>query len=842
MLAETLHSCAGVRFRRSWSCRESGLSPGFQRRDHMPDNRPRGRKKNITGEGKGVHRRGQGTGKGQSGTGSYLSEHSQGKIGSGGSGRPENSGPDRSGSRSMGILPIIIALLVAVVGGGGSLSGLLGGGGSGGSGGSSGGGASSYISSINGGSVSSGWADTANVGQLNRNVAEGAREKYTTIKGNGADTITIMVYMCGTDLESRSGMATADLTEMQNATISNKINLIVYTGGCARWKNNVVSSKVNQIYQIQSGQVKLLSKNEGNQPMTQPSNLTGFINYCKKNFPANRNNLIFWDHGGGSLTGYGYDEKNPRSGSMTLAGINTALKAANMKFDFIGFDACLMATVENAQMLSRYADYMLASEETEPGVGWYYTDWLTKLSANTSMPTLEIGKNIIDDFVNVCAKRCPGQQTTLSIVDLAELEQTLPARFKAFSSDTTNMIRNKEYKTVSGARSGSREFARSSAIDQIDLVHFTKLLGTKEGKDLADALLSSVKYNRTSSNMTNAYGISVYFPYQKASKVDSAAKTYQEIGLDAEYTQCIREFAGLEVSGQIAGGGTMPPTISLGDLLGQGGSIQSSSEIMDILGMFMSGAGGRSIDGLDQSNTEFMEERGMTEEETAAYIANNQFDQSGLLWKETDNGYVIKMSKDQWSLVQGLNVSKYIDDGTGYVDLGLDVVDLDGDFDENGNLWGKSDNTWVSINDQPVAYYHTDTVDDGENYSIKGYVPARLNGEDVKLILIWDNDHEDGYIAGAAPDYAEKVTETEARGLIELKKGDTLEFYCEYYTYDGEYQDQYLLGDPMKVTDQMTISDTIIGDAEDVRAVYRFTDIYNQHYWTEKVPEIRDAR
>ncbi len=32
--------------------------------------------------------------------------------------------------------------------------------------------------------------------------------------GGGKDTVTIMVYMCGTDLESRSGMGTADLQEM----------------------------------------------------------------------------------------------------------------------------------------------------------------------------------------------------------------------------------------------------------------------------------------------------------------------------------------------------------------------------------------------------------------------------------------------------------------------------------------------------------------------------------------------------------------------------------------------------------------------------------------------------
>ena len=32
-------------------------------------------------------------------------------------------------------------------------------------------------------------------------------------------------------------------------------------------------------------------------------------------------------------------------------------------------------------VLEPYADYMIASEETEPGIGWYYTGWLTALSA-----------------------------------------------------------------------------------------------------------------------------------------------------------------------------------------------------------------------------------------------------------------------------------------------------------------------------------------------------------------------------------------------------------------------------------------------------------------------------
>ena len=176
-----------------------------------------------------------------------------------------------------------------------------------------------------------------------------------------------------------------------------------------------------------------------------------------------------------------------RSGNLPFLepGLDEALKDAGVKFDFIGFDACLMATAETALMLAEHADYLIASEETEPGVGWYYTDWPTALGKNPSMPTIEIGRNIVDSFVETCAQKCRGQLTTLSVIDLAELEATLPQALADFSRSTSRMIEAKEYQTVSNARNEAREFAQSSKIDQVDLVHLAKNLGTQEGEALA---------------------------------------------------------------------------------------------------------------------------------------------------------------------------------------------------------------------------------------------------------------------------------------------------------------------------------------------------------------------
>ncbi|MBR0178921.1 MAG: hypothetical protein IJQ03_00620, partial [Firmicutes bacterium] len=594
-------------------------------------------------------------------------------------------------------------------------------------------------------STASSAVSSAVSGLLNRNVAAGSREKYTSIVGNGKDKVTIMVYMCGADLESRSGMGTKDLQEMLNATLGSKVKLIVYTGGSTAWRNDKVSSKVNQIWQIDNGKMKCLEENAGTASMTSPSTLTSFIQYCAKNFKANRYALILWDHGSGSVSGYGYDEKNTRSGSMTLAGLSTAFENGGVKFDFIGFDACLMATVENALMCSKHADYLIASEETEPGIGWYYTDWLTALGKNTSMDTLDIGQKICDDFVGKCASSCRGQQTTLSVIDLAELEHTVPDKLTAFSKSVSALIANKEYQTVSAARNGCREFATSSRIDQVDLTDLCVHLNTKESQALAKVLKEAVKYNRT-GNISNAYGLSIYFPYNKISNVDKAVSTYAAIGMDESYSQAIRDFAGVEASGQAVsvGGGSVIPSL-FGSSYG-GASSSSDDMISELLSAFLGGGYGR-VSGLDSGNTGFLSGRSLSGNDLTEYLTAHILDASQLVFRQVGGNWALDLTPAQWALVTGVDQNVFYDNGAGYVDLGLDNLFS---FDSLGRLTADMDGTWLAINSQPVPYYHeTSEYLENGGWIITGRVPALVDGVRMDLLIVFDHEHEDGYVAGA---------------------------------------------------------------------------------------------
>ena len=213
----------------------------------------------------------------------------------------------------------------------------------------------------------------------------------------------------------------------------------------------------------------------------------------------------------------------------------------------------------------------------------------------------------------------------------------------------------------------------------------------------------------------------------------------------------------------------------------------------------------------------------------AQYLTENRFAYEKLAWNTGADGVpVLHLEEDQWNLVQTLELNLFYDDGEGYIDLGLDNVF---DFNEAGDLKGIHDATGLA----PSTYYHTTTVDDGTRYTITGRIPVLHNGKRAELLLAFDDETPYGYVTGIRRVYSPDETETVAKSDTALEAGDTLEFLCDYYSYNGDYQDSYLLGEPLTVTEEgLAISNVPLEGT--VKATYRFTDLYNQSYWTPPVP------
>ena len=380
-------------------------------------------------------------------------------------------------------------------------------------------------------------------------LGEALREQFTDIQGNGRDKVTVMVYMCGSNLESDSGFATMDLKEMARATANENLRIVVECGGTRNWQTSGISGNCNQRLVFENGSLRSLERN-ARRDMTDGDTLSDFITFCAENYPADRNMLILWDHGAGAVDGWGYDEFN-YSDALTIDELGEALYESGVKFDFIGFDACLMSTMEVACVLYDFADYMIASEDYEPGYGWEYQYWLDALSKNTSIPTPELGKIICDDFITESGS----EAAILSVVDLSYMKLVYSTwKDFAYAAKDQLLDANFSWETENTSRIGGDETTRLNIQDllgsvistQAEIEDMLAIANAVENVPEAEALISALEnaiiYCAANSKDAHMTGLAVSLPYGDSASYRDIQTIFRKAGFDSEYIDFLGEF------------------------------------------------------------------------------------------------------------------------------------------------------------------------------------------------------------------------------------------------------------------------------------------------------------
>lgn len=373
-----------------------------------------------------------------------------------------------------------------------------------------------------------------------------------TLEKRAPKPYTIMVYMNGSDLESNIGAATIDLIEMLNSGLkSQNANIIVFTGGAKKWLNNVVPSDTCVIWELADGYIHELA-DIGLKNMGDPGTLAGFIDFSVNNFPSEKYGLIFWDHGGGSIAGFGSDEKFKNS-NLTLMDLNCAFEKSelkNTKLEFIGFDACLMATVEMSVIASKYAKYMIASEDLEPGDGWDYS-FLSALNSNPSISGADLGKIIVDRFFNFY-NNYSYVDLTLSVIALENSNKVMHAmgELMKMCSESLTLDKTAAFSNLSHKRYATKTFGDASPInnyvDMVDLGDMAKNLKNDypaEASLLFAALENCIVYNRHNSEI-NLSGLNAYYVFGGKSTGTQSLAIYSDLKMDPNYTAYLYDFFG----------------------------------------------------------------------------------------------------------------------------------------------------------------------------------------------------------------------------------------------------------------------------------------------------------
>ncbi len=562
------------------------------------------------------------------------------------------------------------------------------------------------------------------------------------------DSWTVFVYLCGSDLETDGGAATIDLQEMVNSSGSNNVSFVVETGGAKTWRNKTVSPKKMGRYLIRNGSMSDVGSVKAAN-MGDASTLSDFLTWGIKNYPADHMGLILWDHGGGSISGACFDERNSND-SLLLREVDealaTTLRSMWEKFEFIGFDACLMSTLETANVLTTYANYMIASQESEPGTGWEYTSLTKYLAKNPSCTGMELGKQICNSYLDSMDRSTRGF-ATLSVVDLSYIDQLLQDYY-AFSQEMyesgedqgTLAAMSRGISKVGNYGSNNRREGYTNMVDLGGLVEACSAV-TPSAADVLDTLHKAVPYQIRGNYHADASGLSTFYPLHV--NTSQELSIFQTVAVNPSYLSYVDKLA----TGATYNGGTQYQQYS-------GGSFYEDNIWNWLLG--------NAYEAQEQAEDHWQYVDNHTDASTQiTFVHEPQLDDEGTYWFQFDQNGI-----NNASVVSGF-VYELSEDGKDRIALG-ETYDVYGDWN-TGEFADGFDGNWLSLPDgQNLNLTVVSATDEYIIYSS----PIRLNGKDCYLRM--RQNIEDGTVqiegtwTGIGADGATD------RGLKPLSKGDKI--------------------------------------------------------------------
>ena len=334
---------------------------------------------------------------------------------------------------------------------------------------------------------------------------------------------TVMIYMCGSNLESDSyySLATADIKEILKVNNQpDDVNIIIQTGGSNIDNSYFSTSKAQRWHVENKTLVRDYSFNRVNMGLS--STFQNFLEWGLTEYPAKKTGVILWNHGG-AMQGVCFDELY-YDDSLLNSEVNTAVKNAfnnlgrTEKLEWIGYDACLMQVQDIAEFNSQYFNYMVASQETESGYGWDYDNWIDELYSGCS--TEVILKSICDVFISDNGgTSSSSNDQTLSYLDLSKMD-TYKTAWESLSVALNKKIssNNKEsFRTILRSAKKYDSYESYGCFDVKDFVNKLANSDFNPGNNYIDDVLSAhsqlVKYSTCGRKAGNSNGLSGFWSY-----------------------------------------------------------------------------------------------------------------------------------------------------------------------------------------------------------------------------------------------------------------------------------------------------------------------------------------
>ena len=360
---------------------------------------------------------------------------------------------------------------------------------------------------------------------------------------------TVMIYMCGTDLEAMNAQGTGTISEILGSQFNpEQVNIVLMLGGATRWSTGY-DPNVLTLLEIGGRRPRSVGTMELSS-MGAPETLTAFMDFCYENYPAEHYDLVIWDHGGGPV--YGVCQDALFQDTMDMYEVSDALAAspaAGQPLDMLIFHACLMGSAEVANKVAPYASYMVATEDSQYGLSY---EWLKDLE-NDPDPLTSATRLAQTSFARngeIIERQQASEINAISVVDLSKVQALVDA-MDAFFGKVEGELNDTTFTSMSNLRRDATAFGLGdsgnvSGFDLVDLGDLVSKLG-EEDPDGASALEAALKEAVVycEADREGCTGLTVYYPFLNKQEMANRMAVYKDLGFSGNYTDYIMNFSAI---------------------------------------------------------------------------------------------------------------------------------------------------------------------------------------------------------------------------------------------------------------------------------------------------------
>jgi len=289
---------------------------------------------------------------------------------------------------------------------------------------------------------------------------------------------TFLLFLNGHN--NLSSFGDMNIKDMEKSGSNDQVNLVVEWG---RADSDLTSRLLVQKSTDSTKVTSPILMNLKDRDMGDYKNLVDFVKWGVDNYPAKHYFVAVWNHGSGwhfqrsgsvGINDISYDDVTGNNITTEQLGLAmTEIKQhIGRNVDIYGSDACLMQMLEVVTEMKSTVNYVVGSEETEPGQGWPYETFMQKWTTAPQSSPAEVSILLSKEYLAAYSGGVYGSTpVTFSALDISKLDNVIES-----SRAVVELLKSLNSNELAKVKSSLRSVQSYYYSDYKDFGHLMKTL------------------------------------------------------------------------------------------------------------------------------------------------------------------------------------------------------------------------------------------------------------------------------------------------------------------------------------------------------------------------------